>query len=303
LSVDTSIVIPSGNAVRARRALDPEDAETTTLGADYIVLYRPDRFVDVQGKFEQYGYALAREMPASIRKTLDGRGIAAYPEAGQSFRDADYRSLLVNHGPPLWLPTKRPRAKYSSGNPKVLLIPISATRKKMLIAHPEVVKALVKKHVAEGMADGLEIEDWVELQRALFDAVMIGGGSAEDLRADAVAPRGGLPLYEDKSIDSAKLLSATRVAATAHWLASLPESILATVRTLPQRSPVALAFPESLGTVPADDGHRAGSKRARRLSTSIPMQVVLDRLIEFYHELERHERGVLCIRYRRFVST
>jgi hypothetical protein len=300
VSVDIYVIIPSRHPEKARRALDPEEAETTAVGRDYVALYYPDRFDEVKGDVERYGFELARSMPPSVRKGLDPRGIAAYPGVGQSFSDATYQSLLAHHGAPLWLPTERPSKKRRPATVKVLLIPISPKREALLMAHPDIVEGLVEKHLAEGMAGSLEIDDWIELQRTLFDAMMIEGSAADDLRADAVFPRRGLPLYEDKIVDAAKLISADRVAATADWLASLPESTVSAVRALTKRSPTALGFPDSLGPVPADDdappnGTRLQSKPRPR---DAAMQALFARLVSFYGELGRQSQAVLCIRFR-----
>jgi hypothetical protein len=298
VGVDTYLVIPARDPEKARRALDPDRSELTQMGTDYVVLYLPERFEGVREETARYGSEIAASMPPAIRKALDPRGIAAYAEVGQAFADPTYEALLARQGEPLWLPTARPRRK--PGAIRVLLVAISAARETLLMADPALVKDIVGSHRVAKIPGSLDVEHWVELQRTLFDALTIDGTSDGDPRADAVAPRGGLPLYEDKNIDGAKLVRAPEVARTAEWLASLPRDVVAQLRGLPKRSENARLFPNTLGAAPADDDGRlrSGTARAKDLPPAVAVQEELVRLLTFYDDLRKQGRGVLSIRYR-----
>jgi hypothetical protein len=298
VGVDTYVIIPARNPEKARRALDPERSDTTRVGTDFVVLYVPDRFEDVREEAARYGSAIAASVPPAIFKGLDPRGIAAYPEVGQAFGEPTYDALLARHGEPLWLPATRPRRKARAV--RVVLVAISAAREKLLMADPALVKELVASHLDTSIPGSLDIEHWVELQRTLFDAMTLGGGTDRDPRGDAVAPRGGLPLYEDRTIDGAKLVRASEVAAISAWLVSLPDDVVARVRALSRRSESAMRFPGMLGAAPADDHAplRSGPSRAKTLPPAGAVQDELRSLLAFYGELRREGKAVLAIRYR-----
>ena len=182
----------------------------------------------------------------------------------------------------------------------MLLVGLSAAREKILLESPEIVIDLVASSGEAKIPDSLEIEHWVELQRVLFDGMILDGGSDEDRRADAVAPRGGLLLYEDKIIDGAKLVRASDVSRMAEWLAFLPTDIVAQVRALPKRGTSAALFPKSLGAAPADDDEpvRPGGRGRPALPAVAAVQEELGRLTAFYENLRKHGKAVLSIRFR-----
>jgi hypothetical protein len=258
-----------------------------------VVVHLAERFKELEADPERYGPKLSASMPAWLKKGLDARGIAAYPEVGQTFADSSYAELLERCGEPLWLPTMRIRRK--ARHTKALLIGLSEKRTEMLMAEPSLVGDIVAANLEQSIPGSLEIANWIELQRTLFDAMVVLGESDSDRRADAVAPRGGLPLYDDKTIDAAKLLRAPEIARTAVWLAALPPEIVARVRALPQRSATSRTFPASLGAAPADDdeiGRAEGSVSASEIERD------LARLTGFYRDLERGAKGLLAIRFR-----
>ncbi len=181
---------------------------------------------------------------------------------------------------------------------RLLLVALSAERERILREDPELVRDLVnaRTHTIPG---SLELDDWVELQRALFDYQWLSG--ADDPRAEALTPRSGLGLYEDRNIDSARVVPADRCRAVAEWVAALPDDCIERARDAPF-SPASRGFPQSLGASEADDDEPLAEgttvfdevKRydARKLTAA------LEPLRAFYAEILRSRRGVLAVRFR-----
>jgi hypothetical protein len=300
LSVDTYVILPTGSPANADKLLqeNPElDEESTQRGVDFVAWHATDRFGEVQRDRDGHGERYAQQLPAWLRRKLDARGLLAVAEVGQRFEGVRYAELAADPRA-TWLPitrkARRPRVK------RLLLIGLSRAREKLIVEDPELVPGLALTHCkGQHIPESLEVEHWVDVQRMLFDAMLLESGSDEDRRADAVTPRGGLPLYEDESVDGAKLVGAPEVARIAEWLASLPADVVARVHALPKRSDAARRFPDSLGAAPADDTARARVRAPESsAAASAELQHELERLLAFYGALKKHEKAVLSIRFR-----
>jgi hypothetical protein len=317
VSIETFLILPTRDPKRARAWFGPEHEETLQIGTDCVAVYYMERFDEVEASPEEHGPAFAASLPPWLRKGLDPRGIAAVPEVAQSYAGADYVELVQSDDALLWLPFKKARVKGRAV--RSLLVGLSAARQKALIDEPTLVADLVAMHVATPIAGAAEFEHWVELQRVLFEAMLLTSGSDEDPRSDAVAPRRGLPLYEDKTVDAAKLVRATEVAVIAEWLSSLPSDTIESVRARPRRSRRAMSFPANLGAAPADDDMRIRRTNARidasgelvraRLacplerSNAALMKFDLVRLTAFYSELRAKGMALLAIHHRALNPT
>ncbi len=57
MGMDTYLIIPSSSPATARRALEgaPDDGTVAHLGADFVVLYAPERFAQVEADPEHWG--------------------------------------------------------------------------------------------------------------------------------------------------------------------------------------------------------------------------------------------------------
>jgi hypothetical protein len=180
---------------------------------------------------------------------------------------------------------------------RLLLVALSVERERLLREDPELVRDLVTAR-AHTIPGSLELDDWIELQRALFDYQWLSG--AEDPRAEALTPRSGLGLYEDRNIDSARIVPAERCRAVAEWLRGLPADCIERARDAAW-SPASRGFPQSLGASAADDDEPLVEgttvfddvKRydARKLTAA------LEQLRTFYAEMLRSGRGVLAVRF------
>lgn len=172
-----------------------------------------------------------------------------------------------------------------------MLVPLSETRRRMLLEHPELVRSIVDARGTERIA-AFEIGPvWIALQALLFDAMWSSGG--DDARAEALTPRAGLPLYEDRTIEAARLVSIERVRETAEWLAGLARDI-AERELVP--SPASTGFPASLGTSEADDHEPA--RAAPRKPGPVTLGAELDRLRELYLSCAQGAQSLLAIRFR-----
>jgi hypothetical protein len=181
---------------------------------------------------------------------------------------------------------------------RLLLVELSAERERIMREDPELVRDLVNAR-AHTIPGSLELEDWIELQRAFFDYQWLSG--SDDPRAEGLTPRSGLGLYEDRNVDSARIVPADRSRAIAEWVLALPEDWLERVRQAPE-SPAARGFPQSLGASEADDGEpvvegTTGSDPAKRYDTR-KLNEALERLRGFYREILRSGRAVLAVRFR-----
>jgi len=181
---------------------------------------------------------------------------------------------------------------------RLLLVALSAERERLLREDPDLVRDLVNAR-AQSIPGSLEIEDWIELQRALFDYQWLSG--TDDPRAEALTPRNGMSLYADRNVDSARIVPADRCRVIGQWVTALPEDCIDRAREAPW-SPASRAFPQSLGVSEADDHEPIvegttvfdHGKRfdARKLTDA------LTQLRGFYREILRSGRAVLAIRFR-----
>jgi len=262
VGVDTYLVIPASAPVRAKRLLEDGGDQVSHVGDDYLVIYKGERFAEVSTAPETWGPRYAEELPPSIRRGLDQRGLLACPEVGQHFETTTYQDEVKNHEPPLWLPIRRPRRKLVK---RLLLVALSPARERLLLEDPELVRGLIENLGTTPIPNSIEFDDcWIELQRILFDCLWVSG--ADDARAEALTPRTGLSLFEDRTIDSARLVRADQARAIAAWVAALQPDAIARARQHGP-SPASKNFPDSLGPSEADDHEplRTGREGRRRV--------------------------------------
>lgn len=181
---------------------------------------------------------------------------------------------------------------------RLLLVALSAERERLLREDPQLVRDLVNAR-AQAIPGALELEDWIALQRALFDYQWLSG--SDDPRAEALTPRSGLGLYEDRLIDSARIVPADRSRAVAEWVTALPADCIERARQAPP-SPASRGFPESLGSSEADDHEPLveGTTVLDDVKREDPRKLAeaLERLRAFYADILRTGRGVLAVRFR-----
>jgi hypothetical protein len=295
LGIDTFLVLPVGNPTSAARLLADGGDEVTRVGDDYVVLYKGDRFTEVEQSPEVWGPRYVQELPPSLRRGLDARGLLAIPEVGQSFESKTYAEVVEVAGPALWLPLRRARR---SRRKRLFLVALSPERERMLLESPELVRELIASRAPEAIPGSLEFDEiWIELQRLIFDCSWLD--QRDDERADALAPRSGLSFLEDESIDAARLVRADRARSTAEWLSTLTPEIVDRARKAPP-SPASLRFPESLGATQADDHEplRKNDRRKRAKAASPELERELSRLSAFYEDVRRTGRSVLSVRFR-----
>lgn len=297
MGVDTYLILPTKSRDAAAELLQkhPElDDGATELGVDFIALYVADRFDEVTNEPADHARRYLAQLPLAVRRSLDARGLLVVPEVGQSFEGTRFAELESSDGA-CFLPLGPvPRRRGASG---VLLVGLSQVREQLLMKEPELVKDLAAMHrKGESIPGSVLIEPWVEVQRLLYDALLVAGMPDGDPCADAIAPHAGIRLYEDDIVDAAKLIRADGVAATASWLARLPPDIVQQVRKLPRRSAAARRFPASLGAVPSDD--RGSGPTKERAASEQAIEQALDRLRATYGELAADRKALLSIRFR-----
>jgi hypothetical protein len=295
LSVDTYLVVPVESPGRAARLLSAGGDDVTHVGRDYVVLFKGDLFAGVERAPDTWGPRYAEELPPSVRRRLDPRGLLARPEVGQAFAFETYAEAVDAEGPSLWLPVRRVRRKRRK---RLLLVALSPEREAMLFEHPELVRDLISSRSTVSIPGAVEFDEtWIDLQRLLLDCLWLE--LSDDARADALAPRSGLSFLEDETVDAARLIRADQARATAEWLATLtPERVDRATREPP--GPASRRFPESLGAAPADD-----SEPIRRTVRNKPAKVSsetlnreLQKLLSFYEAVGRLGRSVLSVRFR-----
>lgn len=119
-------------------------------------------------------------------------------------------------------------------------------------------------------------------------------------KSEALTPREGLPLYEDKSIDSALLVKSERTDAIANWLLSLPKDVVGRVLSRGIESPASRNFPASLGSSEADDAE--GSLLPKKIRRPPPdptsLETGIGKLRDFYAIVRRNRCAVLAVRFR-----
>jgi len=166
---------------------------------------------------------------------------------------------------------------------------------------PELVRDLLRGRAQAPIPGSLELdEQWIELQRTLFDFLWLSG--ADDARAEALTPRSGSSVYQDRSVESARIVAVEKSRATAEWVTTLPPDCVERARRAPARSPAARAFPESLGASEFDDREplRGGTVVVRRKTHYEDRELTrtLERVRAFYADILSTRRAVLAIRFR-----
>ena len=295
MSIDTYLVIPVANPERAKRVLSEGGDDVTHIGRDYVVLYRPDLFANVKSSPEIWGPRYVQDLPPSIRRGLDPRGLLARPEVGQSFQAETYAKEVDSDESSLWLPLRRVARRRVK---RLLLVALSPKREALLFERPELVRELITNRTTVPIPASIEFDDiWIELQRLLRDCLWLD--KIDDVRADALAPRTGLSFLEDKDIDAARLVRSEQARSTAEWLATLTPEVVERARREPP-SPASRNFPECLGSAEADDLEPVRSARSRRQRkvSSAELDEQLRRLQAFYEDVQRTGRSVLSVRFR-----
>jgi hypothetical protein len=297
VGIDTYLVIPTPSPARAKLELEGGGDSVSHVGRDYLVLHKSDRYREVNASPETWGPRYAEELPSSIRKGLDRRGLLACPEVGQTFAAKTYSDEVRNHASPLWLPVRRPHRKLVK---RLLLVALSPARERMVLEEPELVRELIEGRRTTPIPGSIEFDDcWIELQKVLFDCLWLSG--IDDARCEALTPRAGLSLFEDRTIDSARLVRAERARVIAEWVLELPLDALARARRNGP-SPASRSFPESLGSAEADDDEplRTGSSRVAKKPphSDQKLEAELQRLRGFYADLLSKGQAVLSIRFR-----
>lgn len=299
MSVDTYLLIPVASSGTKARLVESEleGGSVSHVGSDYLVLYEPTSFQELVGDPELWGPRFVGGLPESLREGLDPRGLLAFPEVGQSLTFDSYAEAAEEDG--IWLPLRRPQRRLK----RVLLVALSAAREDLLRREPELVRILVDARHDTAIPRSLELDGrWVELQKALFDFAEQSGVAAD--HAEAIAPSRGLLLYEDRAIDSARLLRKAEAQTIVQWTRSLPDDLLDVVARRSSPSARSMGFPESLGAAMADDDeplpsaddpHR--SLRKRTLPSAGLLQEPLALLRDFYTAFPSDE-GLLVIRFR-----
>ena len=295
MGIDTYLVIPARSAVRAASLLADGGDEVTHVGADFVVVYKSDLFAAVERDTETWGPRYAEDLPRSLRRGLDPRGLLALPEVGQSFGAKTYREAVDSEGPSVWLPLRRVRRRRME---RLLLVALSPAREALLLESPELVRELISSRASVSIPGLIEFDEiWIDLQRLLLDCLWLE--RSDDCRADALAPRSGLTFLEDADVDAARLVRADAARATADWLLSLTPAVIERAQREPP-SPAARRFPESLGAAAADDREplRAAGGQGNERVTGTPLSEPLKRLLTFYADVRRTGRSVLSIRFR-----
>lgn len=294
MSIDTYLIVPVQNPATAARLLSDSGDEVVHVGPDFLVVYKGDLFAGVAQAPGTWGPIYAQDLPPSLRRRLDPRGLLAVPEVGQSFESKSYAEVVGSEQRAVWLPLRRLRRQRTK---RVLLVALSPAREAMLLERPELVADLISNRAAVPIPGSIEFnESWIDLQRLLLDCLWLEG--TDDGRADALAPRSGLSLYEDETIDSARLLRADQARSTATWLATVTPEVVERAR-LQRPSPASRSFPESLGSAPADDSDplpetRRGAPKVN--ATAIDEE--LKRLFVFYQDVRGTGRSIVAIRFR-----
>ena len=113
------------------------------------------------------------------------------------------------------------RPSRSRRTTRLLLIAVSPARELLLRADPGLVKELVETHVSgKAIPGALEVSEWTALERAFAERPDGEGPGA----IDAIAPRLGLPLYEDRDVEASRYLRSADVARVVDALRRLPPS-------------------------------------------------------------------------------
>jgi len=184
---------------------------------------------------------------------------------------------------------------------RLLLVALSPARHALLLETPELVRDLVRARRSAPIPGSLELDEhWIELQMALFDFNWLS--KVDDVRAEALTPRSGLSVAEDRSIDCARVIAADTARLIGEWVTTLPQDCIERARRAPAPSPASRGFPESLGSSEADDHEalREGTTVSRRESRydARELNQELERVRAFYAEILRTRYAVLSIRFR-----
>jgi hypothetical protein len=181
------------------------------------------------------------------------------------------------------------------------LVALSPARHALLLETPELVRDLLRARVSSVIPGSIELdEQWIELQAALFDFNWLS--KLDDVRAEALTPRSGPSLIEDRHVDCARIASADTSRLIAEWVTTLPQDCIERARRVPAPSPASLGFPESLGSTVADahDQMREGTTvfRPELRYDARELSLELERVRAFYAEILRTRYAVLSIRFR-----
>lgn len=165
----------------------------------------------------------------------------------------------------------------------MLLVSLSPTREKLLLEQPDLVDGILRERARTNIPGTIEFDDrFIELQSVLFDFAWKTG--AAQAQAEALTPHGGELVYEDDTVEAARLLRAEQSRELARWVTSLPADLVAAVRRYESRSPATQSYAES-----QEPGPRP----------PVPeLEAELARLKRFYTELGRKGHSLLAIRFR-----
>lgn len=295
----TYLIIPTPEPLRVKRALEgvPDDGVVPFTGRDFVVFACDDPFDAVQADPADWGPILAARLPRIAKAKLDERGMLACPEVGQTFSHDLYAEEVARNAAPLWLPTKAPPAKARRRERELLLVALSAQRTKLLLEEPALVAQILDAHLTGSLPRALGLDaGWIRLQQLFLEVDSRCG--AEHAEAWPFHPRVGMPLYDDATIQSARLLSAEQVRPMALWLGALSEDAVASAAKS-IKSPLALNFPLSLGLGAGPLTKRATSSRTQKPAARLgDFEHDLARVRAFYAQLLGDASGLLIVHYR-----
>ena len=274
MAIDTYLIVPTGSRALAEELLrdHPDLEDEAQLGEDFVALLQDERFTRVQRDPELWGETYLDLIPPACRTRLDKRGLLVVPDMGQSFDGVSFEEVAAERGA-TWLPLKPARASRRAK--RVLLVHLSPNRQARLLRDPALAREIVSARADQPVPDALELDAvWVELQQLLVDHQKRSG--AVDARSEAIAPKKGLPLYEDKTIDAALLVRAEQARATAEWVLALPADLAA--------------------HQPRPAGGKQG--KAGRPRDARVLDAALARLKAFYKLVHQQGCAILAIRFR-----
>ena len=184
---------------------------------------------------------------------------------------------------------------------RLLLVALSPARQALVLETPELVSDLLRARLSSPIPGSLELdEQWIELQMALFDFNWLT--KVDDVRAEALTPRSGLSLIENRAIECARIVPAATSRLVAEWVTTLPQDCIERARRAAAPSPASRFFPESLGACEADDdeelheGTTVFQREPRYDARELNLE--LERVRVFYAEILHTRHAVLSIRFR-----
>ena len=109
---------------------------------------------------------------------------------------------------------------------RVLLIGLSPAREKLLLDEPELIHTIVRERSKTPIPRSVEFDQrFVSLQQTLTEIAAKSG--APPGLAEALTPRSGTLLYEDDTVEAARLVGTEQAQAMARWLSALPKDLIA----------------------------------------------------------------------------